>query len=117
MATDHPTSGRRTVPIDLPADHMTILRDDLGNWLEGVRLDLETPEKLHEPDRSRREADVYERLLAGLDRGEILLPDEEARARIEAAAKANDEEFNYAELSATHDAHHGLLALLGGASS
>jgi hypothetical protein len=104
------------VPLDLPAEQIAILRGDLSDWLGGVRLDLETPEKLQEPDRSRREAEVYERLLAGLDRGEILVPDEEARAAIEAAAKANDEEFNYVELSATHDAHHGLLTLLGGAA-
>ena len=117
MATDHPTSDKRAVPLDLPADHIAILRDDLSDWLGGVRLDLETPEKLKDPDRSRREAEVYERLLTGLDRGEILVPDEEARGAIERAAKANDEEFNYAELRATHDAHHGLLTLLGGTSS
>jgi hypothetical protein len=115
MADRNPTSGRQAVPIDLPAELVTILRDDLGDWLNGVRLDLQTPEKLRNPDRSRREAAVYERLLAGLDRGEILIPDEEARAAIEAAAKGQDDESNYAEITAIHDAHYGLLALLEGA--
>jgi hypothetical protein len=117
MADRNPTSGRRAVPLDLPAAQITILRDDLGDWLAGVRADLEVPEKLRNPDRSHREAEVYERLLQALDRGEILVPDEEARMAIEAAAKAHDEEFNFAEISAAHDAHHGLLTLLGGARS
>lgn len=112
MATDHDTSDRRAVPLDLPAAHITILRDDLSDWLDGVRLDLQTPEKLRDPDKSRREAAVYERLLAGLDRGEIFVPDEEARAAIEAAAKGQDDESNYAEITAIHNAHYGLLALL-----
>lgn len=117
MATDHPTSDRRAVPLDLPVDHIAILRDDLSDWLDGARLDLEAPEKLKDPDGSRRVAAAYERLLAGLERGEILIPDEEAQAAIEAAAKGSDAASDYAEIVATHDAHHGLLALLGGASS
>lgn len=112
MATDHPTSDKRAVPLDLPADHIAILRDDLSDWLDGARLDLEAPERLKDPDRSRRVAAAYERLLAGLDRGEILVPDEEARAALEAAAKGSDAASNYAEIVATHDAHQGLLALL-----
>lgn len=39
MATDHPTSDRRAVPLDLPADHIAILRDDLSDWLDGARLE------------------------------------------------------------------------------
>jgi hypothetical protein len=112
MADRNPTSGRRAVPIDLPAELITILRDDLSDWLDGVRSDLQTPEKLRDPDKSRREAEVYERLLVGLDRGEIFVPDEEARAAVEAAAKGQDDESNYAEITAIHNAHYGLLALL-----
>jgi hypothetical protein len=70
---------------------------------------------MRNPERARREADAFERLLAGLHRGEILVPDEDARAAIESAARGHDRESGYVEIAATHDAHHGLLALLGGA--
>jgi hypothetical protein len=59
------------VPLDLPTDHRAILRADLSDWLDRAWLDLEAPEKLKDPARSRRVAEAYERLLAGLDRGEI----------------------------------------------
>jgi hypothetical protein len=104
------------VPIDLPTGHIAILRSDLGDWLAGVREDLQRPDRLPNPERARCEADAFERLLAGLDRGEILVPDEDARATIESAAKAHDRESGYMEIATTHDAHHGLLALLGGPS-
>jgi hypothetical protein len=116
MATDQPTFGTRVVPIDLPADHIAILRADLTGWLEGMRLDLKTPERLRDPERSRREAAAFERMLAALARGELLLPDEEAWACIGRASSGYDEANEYAEIAATHDAHHGLLGLLGGGS-
>lgn len=105
------------MPVDLPADQMAILRSDLEDWRHGVLADLETPELLTNPDDSRREAAVYERLLAGLDRGDLLVPDEIAREAIETAAKAHDDEFNYDEIAAAHNAHYALLDLLGGAKS
>lgn len=114
MADSNPTSGRRAVPIDLSAGHIAILRSDLSDWLAGVREDLERPDWMLNPVRARREADAFERLLAGLDRGAILVPDEDARSAIESAAKAHDRESGYVEIATTHDAHHGLLALLGG---
>jgi hypothetical protein len=114
MAAQNPTSGRRAVPIDLPADHIAILQKDLSDWLAGVREDLKKPERMSDPERARREADAFERLLAGLDRGEILVPDEDARSAIESAARGHDRASNYIEIAAAHDAHHGLLALLGG---
>jgi hypothetical protein len=45
------------VPLDLPADQIAILRDDLSDWLGGVRLDLETPEKLKNPNKVRSQQD------------------------------------------------------------
>jgi hypothetical protein len=117
MAKQNPTCGRRAVPLDLPADQITILRVDLADWLDGVRSDLETPDLLRDPRKSRREAHAYERLLTGLEQGAVLVPDEEARALVESAAKGNDEAQNYAEIVATHDAHNALLGLLGGAKS
>lgn len=100
------------MPLDLPANHISILRGDLTSWLEGVRSDLETPERVEDPDRARQEAEAYERLLAGLMLGHVFIPDESARAALAAAAKGADDENGYAEVVATHDALHGLLALL-----
>lgn len=112
MADQNPTSGRRAVPIDLPPDHIAILQSNLSDWLAGIREDLEKPEQMSDPERARREADAFERLLAGLDRGKILVPDEDARSAIESAARGHDRANNYIEIAAAHDAHHGLLAAL-----
>ncbi len=116
MAAQNPTSGRRAVPIDLPPDHLAILQSNLSNcnWLAGIREDLEKPERMSDPERARREADAFERLLAGLDQEKILVPDEDARSAIESVAKGHDRANNNVEIATTHDAHHGLLALLGG---
>ena len=116
-ATDRLTLGRGPVSIELPADHIKILREEISGWLEGQRDDLQTPERLPDARRSRRRAETYERLLAGLDGGEILLPDEEAQAAVEAAAKAYDEASDYHEIAATHDAQHAFLDLLRGEGS
>lgn len=117
MAGNNPTRGRRAVPVDLPPQHVTILRKNLASCLWGVRLDLRTPKGMKNPKRARREANAYRRLLAGLARGTIFVPDEFARAAIEAVAKGDDDASNYAEISANHNALHGLLDLLGGAKT
>lgn len=114
MADENPMGGRQAVPLDLPADHLLILRDALADCLEGVQGDLETPGGLKDADQARREADAYQRLLASLVRGEVLVPDEAARAAIEAIAVGDDRASEYAEVVANHDALHGLLGLLEG---
>ncbi|HXV05153.1 MAG TPA: hypothetical protein VFP23_04545 [Solirubrobacterales bacterium] len=114
MATKNPTGGERVASVDLPVEHIAILRDRLASWLEGLRDDLRFPERLESPEEARRESQVYERLLVGLTSGEIALPDEAARVTIEAAAEAYDRESNYAEITASHDALRGLLSLLEG---
>ena len=71
------------------------------------------PEKMRNPELARQDAEAFERLLSG--RGpavSVLVPDETARAVIEAAAHAYDEASEYAEIVANHDALHGLLAAL-----
>jgi hypothetical protein len=112
MAIENPTGGDRAVPIALPTAHVTILRGTFASCLEGVRLDLTTPDRMPNPDKARREADAYERLLAGLERGEVVVPDQAAREAVEVIATAADRENNYAEVVAEHDALHGLLARL-----
>lgn len=114
MANENPTCGERAVPLDLPANHLLILRDTLADCLAGVRDDLETPEAMKDPDQAREEADAYQRLLAGLARGKILVPDDVALSAVRKIAKADDEAGNYAEIAANHDALHGLVSLLEG---
>lgn len=112
MAAKNPTHGERAVSLDLSAEHIPILRDRLTGWLAGIREDLNTPERLESPDAVRQEAQAYERLLVGLTTGQVILPDEPARAAIGTAMVAHDKESNYAEVAANHDALHGLLAAL-----
>lgn len=115
MADENPMGGGQAVPLDLPTDHLLILRDTLADCLEGVQGDLEAVEGVKDPEQARREADAYQRLLAGLARGKILVPDQAALEAIEKIAAADDKASNYAEIAANHDALHGLLALLKGA--
>lgn len=114
MANENPMGGRRTVPLDLPALHIAILRDSLDDCLEGTERELETPDELRDPDKTRSDAEAYKRLLEGLDRGEVVIPDEIAREAIKQMAAASDEGTGYAEVVAEHDALHGLLTLLEG---
>jgi len=114
MANDNPMGGGSLVPLDLPPQHLPILRDRLTAWLDGVREDLETPDEVQRPDQAWQEARAFERLLTAISIGKICLPDEAARAAIEVSAAAHDKESDYAEVAATHDALHALLDALGG---
>jgi hypothetical protein len=114
MADQNPTDAERVVPLDLPDEHTTLLRGHLDSCLEGLRGDLETPELLRDPDKDRRTADAYERLMAGLEQGEMVIPDEAAREAMEGIAVGFEQGTNYAALVTEHDAIYGLLARLEG---
>lgn len=114
MADQNPMGAKRPVPLNLPACQVAILRESLRMWLGGVREDLKTPERLRDPDKRRREAAAYERLLTGIGWGTVIVPDEEARAFLASAAKGNDAGNEYAQAKAEHDALHGLLSVLQG---
>jgi hypothetical protein len=114
MATSHDTGGSEAVPLDLPDPQVKILRGTLTSCLEGVSGDLKTPDRLPDPEKARREADAYERLLAALDEGRITVPDEAAREAVEVMVLAAEEDTNYQQILAEHDALFGLLAFLGG---
>jgi len=114
MSCSQPTGGTEAVALDLPDPQRKILRSTLTSCLEGVSGDLKQPERPPEPVRAKREADAYKRLLAALDIGEIALPDEAARRAVEAMALAIEEDTDYRQMVAEHDALFGLLDLLGG---
>jgi Phage integrase family len=111
MANENPTGGTRPVSLDLAAN--TSRSCSLIGWLQGAREDLETPERLKRPDELRQEAHAYERLLLALNTGTISLPDEAARAAVEAATAGDHEASNYREIAANHDALHGEARALG----
>mgnify|MGYP001034372265 CR=1 FL=1 len=117
MATDNPMGGTRPVPLDIPAKHTPVLRACLTGWLEGTREDLKAPEQMQDPVKAQREAKAFERLLAALAVGQIVLPDEAAREAVAVATADDDEANNYREIAANHDALHALLGVLGGPSS
>jgi hypothetical protein len=113
MADQNPTADPRVVPVDLPVSQTEILRSELNGWLAGIEEDLEAD--LRPPDRKSaiEEANAFGRLLVALHRGEIELPDEEAREAMSQAAEGYDEASGYERVVAVHDAHHALLSLLG----
>lgn len=117
MANNNPMGGGSLVPLDLPPQHLPILRDRLTTWLDGAREDLEGPDEVQRPDQAWQETRAFERLLTAISTGKICLPDEGARGAIEASAAAHDKKSGYTEAVAIHDALHSLLGVLGGPGS
>ena len=85
----------------------------LTSCLVGVRGDLANPAGVPNPEKARDEANTYKRLLSGLIRGEITVPEEPARLAIEAIAVETDRENEYTRVVAEHDALRWLLTHLG----
>ncbi|HEU4906571.1 MAG TPA: hypothetical protein VFT19_10740 [Solirubrobacterales bacterium] len=106
-----------SVALNLPNEHAAILRRDLADWAADLRNDLREPERLADANRSRAEAEAYERLCAAVEIGELRVPDAEALRVLRAAAEAHDRESEYERVVAEHDAMHGLLAALEGGRS
>jgi hypothetical protein len=104
------------VPIIFSDPLIDLLKQEVGGWLAGVEEDLETP-GLDDPEECAREAAVWRRLLKALDRREVMLPDEEARAAMETATEGYEEAAEYTLATLRHDAHLALLDLLGGEST
>jgi hypothetical protein len=113
MADQNPTAGPRVVPVDLSDAQSEILRDGMLGWLAGIEHDLSRfRDRLRDPQTTVREGEAFRRLLAALDAHEVTLPDADARAALAGAADGYDHANGYAEITAVHDAHHALLAIL-----
>jgi hypothetical protein len=117
MPCDNPTGGGSLAALNLPDKHVSFLRDEITGWLNSLRSDLKTPERLDDPARTQRQAEALERLLVGLTTGQVFIPDEEAEAFLRAALESHDKENGYREVVAAHDAMHGLLVVLEGGES
>ena len=117
MADQNPTGGGRAVPLDLPVPQVMLLRQTLTSCLIGVKGDLARAGETPNAERAREEAGAFRRLLRGLHRGEVLVPDEPAREAVATLAAEADRENNYADVVTEHDALHGLLGALEGVVS
>ncbi|HEY0280163.1 MAG TPA: hypothetical protein VGC32_18010 [Solirubrobacterales bacterium] len=115
MSYEHPTHGRRTVPLELPAAQTAILHDELNGWIAGIEEDLADPRGLSDRYAAFDEAKAFRRLLTAVESREIVLPDEEARAAMAKAAEGYDEAAGIENAVAVHDAHRALLDVLDGA--
>jgi hypothetical protein len=113
MADQNPTADPRVVPVDLPVSQTEILRSELIGWLAGIEEDLEATLRPADRRATIEEGNAFGRLLVALHRGEIAVPDEEARSVLRRAAEGYDEASGYERVVAVHDAHHVLLSLLG----
>jgi hypothetical protein len=105
---------QRLVMLDLSIEHRMILRRRIESWRAGDKEDLETPEKLSDPDATRRRVAAYERLIRALRLGRIALPDEEARLRITEAARGFDDAEEWEERRVDHDSLWSLVAAVEG---
>jgi hypothetical protein len=114
MPCENPTGDGSLAALDLPPAQVSFLRGEMTGWLDSLRSDLRTPERLENPDRCQREAQAVERLLLGLTTGQLFVPDEEAEAFLHAALESHDKENGYGEVVAAHDALSGVLAVLEG---
>lgn len=101
---------RRVSLDDIPHYQRRLLRDIFAAGLNAATEGVEKGSP--DPDRSRQRVAVYGRLVEALNRGEIVVPDEAARAAVEEVAEATDRENEYAAVVAEHDALGGLLARL-----
>jgi hypothetical protein len=99
------TAPLRRVPLDLPDDHRRLLRGVFGDAL----ADLAGPGRIREQTLTR--ATTYGRLIDALDRGEIAVPDEAARAAVEEIADEDRTANDRVAVAAA--ALGGLLARLG----
>jgi hypothetical protein len=114
MADQNPTGGGRAVPLDLPKPQVVLLRQTITSCLVGVKGDLARSDSMPNAKRAGEEATVYQRLLRGLNRGEVVVPDEPACQAVATLATEADRENNYARVVGEHDALHGLLSALQG---
>lgn len=113
MSCKHHTSNSQAAALDLPAPQANLLRRIFGDCLDGVRRDLRDQCRVPDPTAANRDAGAYERILAGLDRGTMQIPDEEARQAVEAIATSTDQVNDYTKVVAEHMALYELLVRLG----
>jgi len=103
MATENPTGDDGTVALDLTEEQRRYLRRTFVYCKAGREDDLQTHPDDPSAGRWRAVADAYQRLIAGIDAGEIV-PDAEVRRLVFELAEASDREEEYKRVVFEHDA-------------
>ena len=113
MADPNPTGRGAAVALQFPAGHVSFLRSTFADARAGASDELKNAKRLRNPDRLRREAAAYGRLLAALDEL-VIVPDRDVREVVTSLAQVIDGSNEYERVIAEHEALHGLLDQLGG---
>jgi len=114
MARTDPTGGGENVALSLTDPQRHYLRRALCDCKAGREDDRRTDPNHPNADRWRSEVAAYDRLIAGLDAGEIL-PDDEIRRLAAELAEASDHEEEYERIVFEHDALAALREQIGAA--
>jgi hypothetical protein len=109
MADSNPTGDGTPMPVRVSDRQREFLHGLLTSCLGGAESDLAIPEQLVDPDRTRREADAYRRVLAALRTGSIV-PDTNVVQVLERLQVETDDTNGYEQILLEHRA---LCALLG----
>lgn len=112
MATENPTDGEQAVPLSIPPEQTAWLRDRLSGFKADLENDVQALSHRPGARRWRADAEVYGRLIAGLDAGEIV-PDDHLRRLVCRWAEANDRAEHYDRVVFEHDAIAALREQIG----
>lgn len=112
MADSDPMGGGDPVALALSDRQRQYLRRVIADCKAGREDDLRTHPDHPNADRWRIDAAAYERLIAGLERGEIV-PDAEVRRLAAELAEASDHEEEYERVVFEHDALTALREQIG----
>lgn len=102
MSCDDPTGDSQAVALTIPRRHVAFLRETFTIARDGLLGDLaEHSDQLLDPERSRREAATYERLLDALNTRAVV-PDYDVRRALRAMAVAIDDSNEYDRVVLEH---------------
>jgi hypothetical protein len=110
MANDNPTCDGCAVALKIEGAHLPFLTEVFESARGGLLEDLANPSgRMRNPERSRREAETFGRLLVGLRTGS-LVPDPCFYPLLVDLARVIDEDNEYSRAVIEHNA---LQALIG----
>jgi len=113
MADSNTTGDGDRVALSIPPKDRKFLRSVFSMARGGIRDELaEYPEQLREPTRLHREEAVYDKLLAALQDGELVV-DHDVRQVLADLAQTIDRANEYQRVVAEHVALVGLHAQVG----
>jgi hypothetical protein len=100
------------VPIDLTADQIEIVVDEIDTVLIGLTQDLAYLDGKPDPAAYIEEGAAYGRLAAALTTGTLQLPDRRCRTALERLAGELDDRNEYARVRAEHEAFAALVEMM-----